>query len=78
VKGGDFKHELEEEAGIQNYTLHAISNMVPSLLTDKQLLFIPTAEIISFYHRKESITVPTVKKEVNISRNNSNKRSIKK
>jgi len=64
VKGGDFKQELEE-AGIQNFSLYSISSVVPSLMTDKQLLFIPAKEITSFHNRKvNNVAIVKSKKEI--------------
>jgi hypothetical protein len=45
--GGDFSDELKE-SGIVNHRLFSVSDIVPSVVSEKFVLYIPASEIIDF------------------------------
>ena len=51
IKGGDFTDELQE-AGVQAHHLFPVSDLIPSIVSEKNVLYIPSAEIVSFHRRK--------------------------
>lgn len=48
--GGDFSDELQE-AGIAQHNLFAVSDTVPSVVSEKFVLYVPAKEIIDFQLR---------------------------
>ena len=51
IKGGDFTDELQE-AGVNDHRLFPISSLIPSIVSDKNVLYIPSAEIVDFNRRR--------------------------
>ena len=45
--GGDFTDELQE-AGIAEHNLFAVSDTVPSVVSEKFVLYVPAKEILDF------------------------------
>ena len=48
--GGDFSDELQE-AGITQHNLFAVSDKVPSVISEKFVLYVPAKEIVDFQSR---------------------------
>jgi hypothetical protein len=48
--GGDFSDELQE-AGIKEHNLFAVSDTVPSVVSEKFVLYVPAKEIVDFQSR---------------------------
>lgn len=48
--GGDFSDELQE-AGITQHNLFAVSDTVPSVVSEKFVLYVPAKEILDFQSR---------------------------
>ena len=48
--GGDFSDELQE-AGIKQHNLFAVSDTVPSVVSEKFVLYVPAKEIVDFQLR---------------------------
>ena len=48
--GGDFTDELQE-AGIDQHNLFAVSDIVPSVVSEKFVLYVPAKEILGFQSR---------------------------
>ena len=48
--GGDFSDELQE-AGIKQHNLFAVSDTVPSVISEKFVLYVPAKEIVDFQLR---------------------------
>ena len=49
--GGDFTDELQG-AGIKNHHLFPITELIPSVSSEKYVLYIPSKDITDFHHRK--------------------------
>ncbi len=50
LKGGEFEGELKD-ANIQQYSLQPVNQLIPNLITDKKILYIPSKEIRSFHQK---------------------------
>ena len=50
--GGDFTDELQG-AGIKNHHLFPITELIPSVSSEKYVLYIPSKEIVDFHHRND-------------------------
>lgn len=50
LKGGEFEGELKD-ANIQQYSSQSISELIPNLVTDKKILYIPSKDI-RLFHKK--------------------------
>lgn len=51
LKGGDFTEELQA-AGIGKYDLFPVKELLPTLESDKNVLYVPAAEIYGFHARR--------------------------
>lgn len=58
--GGDFSDELTE-SGIVNHHLFSVSDIVPSVASEKFVLYIPASEIIDFKVRSVAAAAAAAK-----------------
>jgi hypothetical protein len=58
--GGDFSDELKE-SGIINHNLFSVSDLVPSVVSEKFVLYIPASEIIDFNVRSLAAAAAALK-----------------
>jgi len=60
LKGGDFGDELDM-AGIEQHSLHPVKDLVQGLDTDKNVLYIPAADVLRFHadmlRRNEALAI---------------------
>ena len=52
IKGGDFSDELNE-AGVRSHHLFPIRELIPSVPSEKYVLYIPGEQIVAFHRRQE-------------------------
>jgi hypothetical protein len=58
--GGDFSDELKE-SGIVNHHLFSVSDLVPSVVSEKFVLYIPASEILDFNVRSVAAAAAALK-----------------